>query len=176
MLGSPEPVLHLVHPHPVPWTVVSSTSSQILDIPVIPYDQWLSKLQNAARDAQDDREVVKRNPALLLLEFFEKDLPAETGLVIDTGKAVVVSETLKETRKLGSGDVEKWIRYWAEKGFLSGELHLEESSLPPQPGELPSHPLPSAQGRGWRRWRALLMRVLKGVRSFRLPPRTAEKS
>lgn len=120
MVGSTEPVLHLVHPHPVPWAVISSTSSTLLNIPIVPYDQWLSMLKDAARDTQSDSDAVKHNPALLLLEFFEKDLPAETGLVIDTGKAVVVSETLRDARKMGGGDVEMWIGYWAEKGFLSG--------------------------------------------------------
>lgn len=118
MLGSSEPVLHLVHPYTVPWTVISETASKALNIPIIPYTEWLSRLQDAARKSSDDPDAPKHNPALKLIEFFEKDLPEESPLVIGTDKAVEVSRSLREAKKMDSGEVERWMSYWKKVGLL----------------------------------------------------------
>lgn len=115
MLGKDEPVLHLVHPYPVSWDVISQTASQLLNVPIIPYKDWVSKLQAAA---QADGEAAKHNPAIKLLEFFEHDLGESSSIVIATDKAVQVSPTLKGMKKLGREDVELWMAYWKKVGLL----------------------------------------------------------
>lgn len=116
MLGSDEPILHLVHPYTVPWDIITNTASDILDVPIIPYKEWVSKLHVAAKDA--DSEAPKRNPAIKLLQFFENDLAEESNIVIATEKAVAVSPTLRMARKLRREDVEMWIGYWKTVGLL----------------------------------------------------------
>lgn len=118
MVGSPEPVMHLVHPYPVSWTVVSSTASSVLGVPIVPYSEWLSRLQDAAQDAEADTQ--KANPALKLFDFFEKDMESATELAIATNKAVKVSSSLMNAKKLESVDVGKWLSYWQKIGFLRG--------------------------------------------------------
>lgn len=116
MAGSAEPVLHLVHPYPVSWSVVSATASELLRIPSVPYLQWLNKLQDAARDAAADAQ--KDNPALKLIDFFEKDMGAASEVVLATDRAIEVSKTLKDAGPLERADVERWIHYWHKIGFL----------------------------------------------------------
>lgn len=123
MIGSPEPVLHLVHPYPVPWTVVSSTASKLLRVPIVSYSEWLSMLQDAAQSlssATGDAEGQKlmENPALKIFDFFEGGLAQMSELVSSTDKAVEVSRSLREAKEVGKGDVERWVGYWRKIGFL----------------------------------------------------------
>lgn len=116
MLGSDEPILHLVHPYTVSWDVISHTASEAFGIPVIPYKEWVSKLQAAAQGANE--EVARHNPAIKLLEFFEKEMGEVSVAMISTDKAVQVSPTLKSIKKLERKDVEMWMAYWKEVGLL----------------------------------------------------------
>lgn len=116
MIGSSELVFHLVHPCPVPWTVVSSTASSILGIPIVPYSEWLSRLQRAARHAEADAQT--KNPALKLFGFFEKDMGPASELAVATETAVRVSSSLRNAKKLEYADVQRWLGYWQKIGFL----------------------------------------------------------
>ncbi|THH15905.1 hypothetical protein EW146_g4648 [Bondarzewia mesenterica] len=119
MLGSSEPVLHLVHPNPAEWGIVSDTASELLGVPVIPYADWVSKLQEAHRTTAGDHDAPKKNPALNLVDFFANDLAIESSVVLSTERAEKVSESLRNAKRLGREDVEKWIAHWRGTGFLS---------------------------------------------------------
>lgn len=116
MLGSDEPVLHLVHPYTVSWDVISRAASETLDVPIISYKEWVSKLQAAAQGANE--EVARHNPAIKLLEFFEQEMGEVSDVVISTDKAVQVSQALKGIKKLQRKDVEMWMAYWKKVGLL----------------------------------------------------------
>nr|WGM49229.1 carboxylic acid reductase [Boreostereum vibrans] len=116
MLGSDEPVLHLVHPYTVSWDVISHTAAEVLGVPIIPYKEWVSRLHTAAQSANG--EAARHNPAIKLLEFFERDMGESSDGIISTDKAVQVSPSLKGLTKLDRKDVELWMAYWKKVGLL----------------------------------------------------------
>lgn len=118
MLGSSKSILHLVHPHPVPWSLISSTISDLLRIPIVPYDEWLPRLKDATSNAGTNTGAEEENPALLLIDFFEKGLGAESDMRLETASATEVLIVLRKTKMLGKDDVQRWIAYWMGIGFL----------------------------------------------------------
>ncbi|ETW76160.1 tridomain enzyme adenylation-thiolation-dehydrogenase [Heterobasidion irregulare TC 32-1] len=116
MLGSDRPVLHLVHPKPVDWSLISNTASALLKVPSIPYLEWLSKLERAHKDSMPDPDALEKNPALKLIDFF---LGMKNSVVLRTDQAVEVSSRLKAAKALKGDDVEKWVAYWQSLGFLA---------------------------------------------------------
>lgn len=123
-IGSPESVLHLVHPYPVPWAVLSSTASELLKVPIVPFSEWMSMFRDAATQDQSptggesQAQKLVENPALKIFDFFEKGMAEISELAIATDKAVEASRSLKEARVLGREDVERWVGYWRKIGFL----------------------------------------------------------
>ncbi|KAI0058351.1 acetyl-CoA synthetase-like protein [Artomyces pyxidatus] len=115
MLGCQEPVLHLVHPNPVGWSVLSDAASAILKAPSIPYDDWVAKLQHA-HQASTSSHALTANPALKLFDFFSN---WNVSCRLDTTRATDVSHTLKTAERLDRQDVERWMTYWQGIGFLS---------------------------------------------------------
>ena len=116
MLGSDRPVLHLVHPKPVDWSLISTTASALLKVPSIPYVEWLSRLERAHKDSMSDPDALEKNPALKLIDFFSG---MKNSVVLRTDQAVEVSSRLKAAKALKGDDVEKWVAYWQSLGFLA---------------------------------------------------------
>ena len=58
--------VHLVHPRPVPWEVIIGHVSDILGIPIIQYDEWLTRLEASPKTD----EALHSNPALHLINFY----------------------------------------------------------------------------------------------------------
>lgn len=61
---------------------------------------------------------MKSNPALKLLEFFEKDMPEVNPLEIGTTKAVTVSESLRKAKRMDRSEIERWMEYWKKVELL----------------------------------------------------------
>ncbi|KIJ48229.1 hypothetical protein M422DRAFT_124216, partial [Sphaerobolus stellatus SS14] len=57
---------HLVHPRPVTWKSVIANVAEILDVPTIPFEEWLKRLEAVPRTP----EALHNNPALHLLDFY----------------------------------------------------------------------------------------------------------
>lgn len=61
----------MVHPRPLPWNAIISAFNESLTnkLPVVPYAEWLVKLENAAvRPTEDDLDaIVSGFPICLLL-------------------------------------------------------------------------------------------------------------
>ncbi|KAF8510926.1 hypothetical protein BU17DRAFT_55015 [Hysterangium stoloniferum] len=111
--------LHLVHPNPVPWMSVFSIFSEKLHIPLIPWDEWVKRLDNGRID---------ENPALHLLGFFQQatPLPIENkeslGIpYLDLTEALLASSTLsdKSLPQISGRDAVAWITHWRDIGFLT---------------------------------------------------------
>jgi hypothetical protein len=123
MQFSEKQFLHLAHPNPVPWVDIFQHFSTILGVPIVEYEQWLSKLEEEA--ANGDQKITD-NPALHLLDFFRsgnKHLVSEEGEslglpMLDTSTAVQVAPSMRYG-KLGKDDVEMWVAYWRKVGFLT---------------------------------------------------------
>ncbi|TFY81856.1 hypothetical protein EWM64_g2159 [Hericium alpestre] len=111
MLHSKEPVLHLVHPHPVGWDTVFGYFSTALDgLSVIPYSDWVSRFRSAETKVDSD------STSAMLTEFFETGDFSDAPLSME--KAVKVSQALRNARPLQEKDVINWIEYWKKVGFL----------------------------------------------------------
>lgn len=133
MRTSPHQHLHLVHPRPVSWSAISTAFSTALNLPLVPYPEWLTILEKSAVAAnvngnapngKSDFDITRdANPALTILDFFrEMTLEANTAtaFAVSVDKAKEVSATLRDKNlaQLGPGDVEKWLSYWRSVGFF----------------------------------------------------------
>ncbi|KAI0050801.1 acetyl-CoA synthetase-like protein [Auriscalpium vulgare] len=114
MLGSDQPVLHLVHPRPIHWNMLSDGVAEYLNLQVVPYDEWVAALKNAREDSA--LGTLEKSPALKLADFFSSMPKAATW---STDKAVTVSLELRAAGELGKEDVKRWIDYWEHTGFIS---------------------------------------------------------
>lgn len=103
-----------------------------LDLPLVPYVEWLGKLQHSASDhemnAATEMEILRYNPALRTLPFFQSlgayaaDLePGWEALhfpALSIENALSASPTLYNVSPLGEQDVLRWLTYWKAVGYL----------------------------------------------------------
>lgn len=125
MLDSPPGVYHLAHPSPVSWTIPMQEAARIMNVPLVPYTQWLASLEKQA--SSQTGEYLQKNPALRLLDFFKytmrrRNTNTENFLEpqLSCAKALQESPTLRSmaSNPLGTKDVAKWIGYWRSVGFI----------------------------------------------------------
>jgi hypothetical protein len=128
MRDSPAATLNLCHPRSVSWNGIFEPIAKELNVPIVPYGDWLAKLDESLIHAKSEVEAVKENPALRLIEFFrtngaDKIPPGrEAGgfPIMSTEVAVQVAESLTEAKLplLGTEDALNWVKYWKSVGFL----------------------------------------------------------
>ncbi|OCH84204.1 putative polyketide synthase [Obba rivulosa] len=120
--------LHVVHPHPVGWATIMEPLASMLEVPLVPYVEWLSRLENIAASttigAQDRRSDHQSRNALKLVEFYrlgmrnsDQRISTESmGLLPEVAfqKAVQASPTLQNPRlpSLQFHDIQRWVEYW----------------------------------------------------------------
>ncbi|KAL4248625.1 Adenylate-forming Reductase [Abortiporus biennis] len=72
MRYSDEPILHLVNSHPVPWRTIVQAIANEIRVPLVPYEDWLTKLRDSLSESVlSEVENMDQNPALKLLEFYQ---------------------------------------------------------------------------------------------------------
>ncbi|THH09230.1 hypothetical protein EW145_g2182 [Phellinidium pouzarii] len=128
-----ERILHLVHPRPVPWSLVIAAFAKELGLSTVSYGDWMAALESAhanlydgTPDAHKVEEVLRGNPALRLMAFFSAALKMEGNENVEplgiprlrNEKAVASSTTLKEARSIGDDNVQRWIASWRKTGFI----------------------------------------------------------
>ncbi|KAJ8690362.1 hypothetical protein PTI98_011791 [Pleurotus ostreatus] len=125
-------IFHLVHPKPVRANLVSRAFSSTLRIPLIPYIEWLDLLETRAQVASTigtDSDDLREIPALKMPHFFRTmkagweqngsgreawGLPS-----LDFTRAFEASSVLRQNvRPIDEAEVERWIGYWSNRGFL----------------------------------------------------------
>jgi len=123
MRNSEEPILHLVNPNTVPWKAFLEPLAHAMDVPLVPYEQWLHALGECLKDTSlTEVEHLERNPALRLLDFYrglrvDEELEP-LGLVrLDTTKSVQVAPSLLEM-PLSEVLAERWMTWWRSSGFI----------------------------------------------------------
>ena len=142
---SPAPdahTLHIVHPRGVPFNALIDSAASSLNVPLVPYTEWLSKLseehKSQSLSATDLEKAQSANPALRLFGFFQSarigpEWEPLSVARLDTARAVRVSSVLAQGAKpLGEVNVRKWLGAWRESGFLPAEqkeavAYLEKS-------------------------------------------------
>ena len=126
MPRSKEPFLHLVHPRPTPWHDIMAPIAELLGVPLVPYEQWLSALKNSVEHGSaDEVEAMKLKPALRLLPFYaaqgrvmSPDREPMGLLYLDTTKAREISPALAGLPALDAERARRWIAAWKKAGFL----------------------------------------------------------
>ena len=118
---------HIVHPRPVLWDDIIGHVSDALQVPVIPYDDWLTRLEASPKT----EEAMHRNPALHLIDFYHASAAPKGFLqgenceamgMMSYDTAVTVAEAPSmgplSLAQLTREDVKSWIGYWKSKGAL----------------------------------------------------------
>ncbi|KAH9955362.1 acetyl-CoA synthetase-like protein [Russula dissimulans] len=132
---SPPPgahTLHVVHPRGVPFNALIASAASSLDVPLVPYPEWLSRLSQEHKaqsySAANLEKAQAENPALRLFSFYQS---VRTGpeweplgvARLDTTRGVQVSRVLaKGAKPLGEENVRKWLSTWRASGFLPLEV------------------------------------------------------
>ena len=123
MRRSPEPFLHLVHPRPVNSKAIMEPIASELGVPLVSYPEWLSKLEECAREGSaDEVDGMRANPALRLLDFFRAHHDggsSNPGPRLSTAEAERASQELELMRELSEEDAKRWVAAWHVSGFLS---------------------------------------------------------
>ncbi|KAL1660005.1 hypothetical protein GGF50DRAFT_130616 [Schizophyllum commune] len=125
------PSLNVAHPRPILWSQmikyvrVSLKRMAHRDLRIIPFHEWMLRLEAAALqssvDARDSRDTK-------LLWFFRQVSTGDAfGRRFATAKAESLSETVRNARSLKQRDVDSWVDYWAKRGLFRSE---EESNTP----------------------------------------------
>ena len=124
-------LLHLAHPRPVPFRTLLAPLSASLALPAVPYAAWVAKLEASASthagDADAEVELVRRNPALKILEFYNDAKakmplsPEAMGLpMLEVVRALEAAPSLRPEAlpQLSAEDVERWVGYWRRVGAI----------------------------------------------------------
>ncbi|KAI0717761.1 acetyl-CoA synthetase-like protein [Cerioporus squamosus] len=125
MRHSTEPFLHLIHPRPTRWHTVLAPIAELLNVPLVPYEQWVSALENSVQaGSAAEVEMMRQNPALRLLPFFKAAKEPVDGreafgfVFLSTEKAIKVSESLAQMPMLDAERAKMWVAAWKKSGFL----------------------------------------------------------
>ena len=136
--------LHIVHPRGVPFNALIASAASSLNVPLVPYTEWLSKLSEEHKSQSlsptNLEKAQSTNPALRLFGFFQSarigpEWEPLSVARLDTTRAVRVSTVLAEgVRPLGEENVRKWLGAWRASSFLPPErkeavAHLERSDI-----------------------------------------------
>lgn len=125
--------MNLAHPLPIPCADIIAVFSQELSLPIVPYEQWVQRLDGFIANSSSNNEdhssqLAKDVPAATIIGFFHDVLQAassgkEDGEAMGIARllveeAVKGSMTLRAARKLGPDDVRLWLDYWRKVGFI----------------------------------------------------------
>ncbi|PCH34918.1 NAD(P)-binding protein [Wolfiporia cocos MD-104 SS10] len=132
-------VVHLIHPRPVSWNMISDVISSQFSVPLVPYTDWLQGLESMlpsqnrqqanAADTFTDIAVLRENRALRLLPFFKHLSKASGGDALGSCKlsmsrALSCSPMLSSiSNQLTPAIVEMWLARWREEGLFSSARH-----------------------------------------------------
>ncbi|KAJ7123111.1 hypothetical protein C8R44DRAFT_735702 [Mycena epipterygia] len=120
--GLPHDTLHIVHPCPTTWTSLMTLIAADLDVPLVPYAEWLARLEHAARSSFQTESEKPQIGAFKLLEFYRmasqpsvaQGMVESMGLlpVVAIEKGLPTSASLRNAPLLGRADVGAWMSYW----------------------------------------------------------------
>jgi thioester reductase-like protein len=117
-------VFNIRNPHLVSWSKLlpaiskATTAEGKPPLQVVPPATWLSTLQGSVKASNDNGDAAVRNPAIKLVEYFDRLWGAGSNrgqapshrMVIDG--AFAASPSLRKLEPVGLGWMEKWVREW----------------------------------------------------------------
>lgn len=112
--------LHLTSPHPVPWKFIIEVVANKIDLPIIPYNDWLEKYRTRVHELSAKQE---HDRAFNLLDFFENfDSHGLTHIALRTEKSQKASKTLANLQPIRSEEISKYVDYWRKEGLLGASV------------------------------------------------------
>ena len=116
--GEQAQFVHLLNPHEANWQDIIPHVQRSLDekLKVVPYEEWLSDLQNSAERNHDEA-----NPAVKLVDFFEQnrhDLKPK----FSTTNAQRMSQTLRSLQPVNGEWMHLWMEQWGSSGARKAML------------------------------------------------------
>ena len=113
--------LHLVNPTPYQWDEVFGYVAKKLEVPLVPYPEWLSKLKEASTAVKN----VQEHSVLRLLGFYEglnQRSGSEAGGLpsckTDVTRSVCTVLNGEGLREVKAEEIQKWLDYWESVGLL----------------------------------------------------------
>lgn len=97
--------------------------SSLLNVPLVPWNEWLSRLENNGGDPA-------KNPAVHLLDFYHgstasgEEYREALGMpLLDLSEAVKSSANLADPSlpQVSRQDAEQWFGYWRRKGLVAAK-------------------------------------------------------
>jgi hypothetical protein len=120
--------LHLQNPSPVAWNAVVGPISELLQVPLVSYGEWLSRVEAL------DSDNLHNNPCLQLLDFFKNgdNMSTRRGPLtfptLSMEEAMKVSPQLKQMRSFVD-DLKKWLTYWKLPRPQSSQVFLRDGRI-----------------------------------------------
>jgi hypothetical protein len=127
MRNSSEPMLHLVHPNPVPWNAVFGRIASTLKVDLVPYSDWLARLESNRVEFEGEatKKLGKKPSAFNLLDVFYRpavihsDPETEAFLPkVSTEVSRRVVPSFGSMRQLNDDNVDRWLTYWKSIGLI----------------------------------------------------------
>nr|UXY92114.1 ATP/NADPH-dependent carboxylic acid reductase [Trametes cinnabarina] len=118
MVVNGEGALHLVSPKPVPWNSVFVPIAEQLNLPTVPYSDWLEKLEKSAAAASSGPGVDQHDSAHNLVGFFRSEGMGGAAVPLSTDRAVRASKSLAGARPIGREDALNYLRFWQKVGYI----------------------------------------------------------
>ncbi|KAH9911783.1 acetyl-CoA synthetase-like protein [Epithele typhae] len=116
MTRSRAPVLHLRSPRPVPWDIVFAPMAARLRVPLVPYAEWLARVEADAAAAA--RDGSGHDAAHSLLAFLGSARMGGAEGALDVSEAVGCSKALADVAPLSGEDAERYLGFWDKVGFV----------------------------------------------------------
>ena len=121
-------IFHLRHPRPMPFSLIMECFSRILNIPVVPYTQWLSIFDRAL--AGWDLERVHNFSSILgIVAFLRSHRMGDVRPASENGGLSVLMGMEESCRRclplqrasvvdFEEDEVRRWVQYWKEVGAI----------------------------------------------------------
>ena len=109
-------IIHITHPKPVPWRHIFGRVSQTLGVPVVPFHDWLARLEALATSSEG-----KEATAIALMETYRGVDPSASKIMPRTSNenALRESPTLAAAQPLTEKDIDSWLSYWKSVSLIS---------------------------------------------------------
>ncbi|TDL22742.1 acetyl-CoA synthetase-like protein [Rickenella mellea] len=119
MRMSNQPVMHLVHPKPTTWSSIIEPIARSLEVPAVPYRDWLTKLENLPEDSAL-RFNASRLVTIYRRQVDDSDAEVPTVICLKNLEALKASTTLSDVKlpMLCSDDTHRWLEYWRCIGVI----------------------------------------------------------
>ena len=115
-------VYNLRNPHPAPWREL---------LKIVPPEAWLDTLRASIQKLENNDDSMARNPAVKLIDFFEKLWMADAGSsgcvpqhLMRIERALKASPTLRSLVPVRLEWMQKWVQEWSALPKNSEHPHV----------------------------------------------------